>query len=216
MVRVEEPNSAVDESVDEVQRRDPYARWVDPNSEWCFVDVHRTYPWVTLWERPPADSYIIYEMHVCVWCCVRGEKGCVCDMIGVHLLHIHTIIHCQYLMHATHPLPLPNHYPPPTRPPPPSTQIGSYTPEGTFAAAEAQLDHIADMGFSAIQLLPVNESTDKWGYSPKNLMAPHPAYGTPDQFRAFVDAAHDRGLAVLVDLTLHHGGAPGEGAVCLV
>ena len=145
-----EGNTAIDESVEEVVRRDPYARWVDPNSEWCFVDMHGTYPWVTLWERPPTDSHIIYEMHV-----------------------------------------------------------GSFTEEGTFEAAEARLEHVAAMGFSTVQLLPVNESTDKWGYSPKNLMAPHPAYGTPDQLRAFVDAAHDLGLAVLVDLTLHHGGAAG-------
>lgn len=64
---------------------------------------------------------------------------------------------------------------------------------------------VKSLGFTAVQLLPVNQHSDLWGYSPMQAMALHNAYGTPDEMRAFVDAAHGLGLAVIVDVVLHHG-----------
>lgn len=61
------------------------------------------------------------------------------------------------------------------------------------------------MGFTAVQLLPVSQYSDLWGYSPMQPMVVHNAYGTPDEMRAFVDAAHTLGLAVIIDVVLHHG-----------
>jgi len=88
--------------------------------------------------------------------------------------------------------------------------IGSFTEEGTLAAAAAKLPHLLALGVTAVQLLPLSEHSDAWGYSPRQLMALHPAYGTPDEMRAFVDACHGAGLAVIVDVVLHHGAPAGN------
>ena len=88
--------------------------------------------------------------------------------------------------------------------------IGSFTPEGTFAAAAARLGHVAGLGFTAVQVMPITEHSDRWGYNPRQLMAVHGAYGEPDDFRAFVDAAHGLGMGVIVDVVLHHGAVDGN------
>jgi maltooligosyltrehalose trehalohydrolase len=73
--------------------------------------------------------------------------------------------------------------------------IGTFTPEGTFRAAIDRLDALADTGFTAIEIMPVAQfAGDRgWGYDGVLPYAPHPAYGTPDDLRALVDAAHARG-----------------------
>ena len=45
--------------------------------------------------------------------------------------------------------------------------VGSFTPEGTFEAAAARLGHVAGAGFSAVQLMPITEHSDAWGYNPR-------------------------------------------------
>lgn len=90
--------------------------------------------------------------------------------------------------------------------------IGTFTPEGTFRAAIERLDALADTGFTAIEIMPVAQfAGDRgWGYDGVLPYAPHPAYGTPDDLRALVDAAHARGLMVLLDVVWNHFGPDGN------
>ena len=78
--------------------------------------------------------------------------------------------------------------------------VGSFTPEGTFAAAAERLEHVAGLNFTAVQLMPICEHSDAWGYNPRQLMAVHGAYGTPDDLRALIRRAHELGLAVIIDV----------------
>ncbi|KXZ43862.1 hypothetical protein GPECTOR_78g49 [Gonium pectorale] len=88
--------------------------------------------------------------------------------------------------------------------------VGSFTPEGTLAAAAAKLEHVASLGFTAVQLMPITEHSDAWGYNPRLPMALHGAYGKPDDLRAFVDRAHSLGVGVIIDVVLHHGAVDGN------
>lgn len=91
--------------------------------------------------------------------------------------------------------------------------LNDFTAAGTFAAAQSSLTSIAnlaDLGVNAIQLMPVTApSYNGWGYDPVLQAAPNPSYGNPVTFAALVDAAHARGMAVIVDAVLNHmaGGA---------
>ncbi|EFJ45925.1 1,4-alpha-glucan branching enzyme II [Volvox carteri f. nagariensis] len=82
--------------------------------------------------------------------------------------------------------------------------------QGTLAAATSRLEHVASLGFTAVQLMPISEHSDAWGYNPRLLMALHGAYGTPDDLRRFVDKAHSLGLGVIIDVVLHHGAVDGN------
>ncbi|MGC4118763.1 MAG: alpha-amylase family glycosyl hydrolase [Myxococcales bacterium] len=76
---------------------------------------------------------------------------------------------------------------------------------GTFEAVTARLDHLADLGVNAIELMPVNHFPSRgWGYNPQGYFAPNPLYGTPDELRRLVDEAHGRGIAVLLDVVYNH------------
>ena len=90
--------------------------------------------------------------------------------------------------------------------------IGTFTEGGTFRAAIDRLDHLARTGFTAIELMPVAQFAGNrgWGYDGVLLYAPHNAYGTPDDLRALVDAAHERGLMVLLDVVYNHFGPEGN------
>ncbi len=90
--------------------------------------------------------------------------------------------------------------------------IGTFTPEGTFRAAIDRLDHLADLGVTAIEIMPVAQFSGQrgWGYDGVLLYAPHNAYGAPDDLRALVDAAHERGLMVLLDVVYNHFGPDGN------
>lgn len=90
--------------------------------------------------------------------------------------------------------------------------VGTFTPEGTFRAAIAKLDHVRDLGATAIELMPVAafDGHHGWGYDGVALYAPHAPYGTPDDLRALVRAAHDRGLAVILDVVYNHFGPAGN------
>ncbi len=90
--------------------------------------------------------------------------------------------------------------------------IGSFSPEGTFLGARERLDHIAELGATAIQLLPSADFPGRfgWGYDGVCLFAPDAAYGEPDELRALIDAAHGRGLMVFTDLVFNHFGPDGN------
>ncbi|CTQ33054.1 malto-oligosyltrehalose trehalohydrolase [Jannaschia rubra] len=90
--------------------------------------------------------------------------------------------------------------------------IGTFTSEGTYRAAIDRLPHLARLGVTAIELLPVAQfGGDRgWGYDGVLPYAPHPAYGTPDDLRALVDAAHGHGLKVLLDVVYNHFGPDGN------
>ena len=70
--------------------------------------------------------------------------------------------------------------------------VGTFTPEGTWAAAERELPELAATGITLVELMPVAEFPGRfgWGYDGVDLFAPYHGYGTPDDFRRFVDAAH--------------------------
>ncbi len=90
--------------------------------------------------------------------------------------------------------------------------VGTFTTEGTFAAAETRLDYLARLGVTHIELMPVAEfSGDRgWGYDGVDLYAPHHAYGGPEALKHLVDACHARGLAVLLDVVYNHLGPAGN------
>jgi maltooligosyltrehalose trehalohydrolase len=90
--------------------------------------------------------------------------------------------------------------------------IGTFTPEGTFEAAIARLDHLVDLGITHVELMPVNEFAGSrgWGYDGVDLYAPHHAYGGPQGLKRLIDACHARGLAVLLDVVYNHLGPAGS------
>ncbi len=90
--------------------------------------------------------------------------------------------------------------------------VGTFTPEGTFAAAAKRLDHLANLGVTHVELMPVNQFSGNhgWGYDGVDLFAPHHAYGRPDELKALVDACHARGLAVFLDVVYNHLGPTGN------
>ena len=90
--------------------------------------------------------------------------------------------------------------------------IGTFTPQGTFQAAIEKLPRLAELGITMIEVLPVSQfgGNRGWGYDGVLLYAPHAAYGTPDDFKAFIDAAHGHGLSVVLDIVLNHFGPEGN------
>ena len=90
--------------------------------------------------------------------------------------------------------------------------LGTFTEDGTFAAARECLRGLADLGITAIELMPVAQFSGNrgWGYDGVLLYAPHPAYGSPDEMKAFIDAAHGHGLMVLLDVVYNHFGPDGN------
>jgi maltooligosyltrehalose trehalohydrolase len=90
--------------------------------------------------------------------------------------------------------------------------VGTFTPEGTFAALESRLDHLVKLGITVIELMPIGEfpGTRGWGYDGVLPYAPDAAYGNPDDLKSFIDAAHRRGLAVMLDVVYNHFGPEGN------
>jgi maltooligosyltrehalose trehalohydrolase len=90
--------------------------------------------------------------------------------------------------------------------------IGTFTPEGTFDTAIARLDHLVELGISHVELMPVAafEGEYGWGYDGVALYAVHQPYGGPDGLKRFVNAAHEKGLAVLLDVVYNHFGPSGN------
>ena len=90
--------------------------------------------------------------------------------------------------------------------------IGTFTPEGTFGAAKERLAEVAALGFTVIEIMPVADFPGQrgWGYDGVLLFAPDAAYGTPDELKALVDAAHALELTVLLDVVYNHFGPEGN------
>ncbi|EMS9949219.1 malto-oligosyltrehalose trehalohydrolase [Enterobacter hormaechei subsp. xiangfangensis] len=90
--------------------------------------------------------------------------------------------------------------------------IGTFTGEGTFRAAIDKLPYLAELGITQLEVMPVSQfgGARGWGYDGVLLYAPHSAYGTPDDFHAFIDAAHALGLSVVLDIVLNHFGPEGN------
>ena len=90
--------------------------------------------------------------------------------------------------------------------------VGAFTPEGTLAAAVGKLDHLVSLGVTGIELMTLSDFAGRWnwGYDSVLLYAPDSAYGRPDDLKAFVDAAHARGIAVVLDVVYNHFGPEGN------
>jgi maltooligosyltrehalose trehalohydrolase len=90
--------------------------------------------------------------------------------------------------------------------------IGTLSDDGTFEGAIAHLDHLVSLGVTHLELMPVAEfSGDRgWGYDGVDLYAPHHAYGGPEGLARLVDAAHSRGIAVILDVVYNHLGPAGN------
>ena len=84
----------------------------------------------------------------------------------------------------------------------------SGSPPATFSNAISKLDHLVDLGVNCVSLMPINEFPGdlSWGYNPSYPFSVESAYGTPDDLKRFVDAAHARGIAVLNDVIYNHLG----------
>jgi maltooligosyltrehalose trehalohydrolase len=89
--------------------------------------------------------------------------------------------------------------------------VGTFSDAGTFAGIEKHLDYLAHLGVTAIELMPIAEFAGRWnwGYDGVDLFAPSHNYGRPDDLRRLVDAAHRRGLAVVLDVVYNHLGPDG-------
>ncbi|MGO6941627.1 malto-oligosyltrehalose trehalohydrolase [Rhizobium johnstonii] len=90
--------------------------------------------------------------------------------------------------------------------------IGCFTPEGTFKAAVERLDHLQALGVTALQIMPLSEFPGRynWGYDGVLPYAPDSSYGRPEDFMALVDAAHQRGISVFLDVVYNHFGPDGN------
>ncbi len=90
--------------------------------------------------------------------------------------------------------------------------VGTFTEEGTFTAAAEKLAGLADLGITMIELMPVAAFGGErgWGYDGVLLYTPHPAYGSADDMKSFVDTAHGLGLMVMLDVVYNHLGLDGN------
>ncbi|HEX6771779.1 MAG TPA: malto-oligosyltrehalose trehalohydrolase [Acidobacteriaceae bacterium] len=90
--------------------------------------------------------------------------------------------------------------------------VGTFTPAGTLDAAIGRLEYLRELGITHVSLMPLAsaEGEHGWGYDGVALYAPIEAYGGPDAVKRFVDAAHARGLAALIDVVYNHFGPSGN------
>lgn len=90
--------------------------------------------------------------------------------------------------------------------------VGTFTPEGTYAAAMRELEGLVELGVTMLEIMPVADFPGQfgWGYDGVNLYAPTRLYGSPDDLRRFVDRAHSLGLAIILDVVYNHLGPDGN------
>ena len=95
--------------------------------------------------------------------------------------------------------------------------IGTFTDEGTFAAASRRLPALGALGITVLQVMPIAQFTGDrgWGYDTALPFAPHPSYGTPEDFADLVAAAHLAGLAVTLDVVYNHFGPHADAMAAL-
>jgi maltooligosyltrehalose trehalohydrolase len=90
--------------------------------------------------------------------------------------------------------------------------FGTFTPEGTYRAAMERLPHLQELGVTVLEVMPVADFPGDfgWGYDGVDLYAPTRLYGGPDDLRAFINRAHQLGLAVIHDVVYNHTGPDGN------
>ena len=90
--------------------------------------------------------------------------------------------------------------------------VGTFTREGTFRAAAERLPHLARLGVTAVELMPVGQFSGRrgWGYDGVLPYAPHAAYGSPDDLKHLIDEAHGHGLMMMLDVVYNHFGPDGN------
>ena len=90
--------------------------------------------------------------------------------------------------------------------------VGTFTQEGTFRSATEKLDYLAELGITAIEIMPVADfpGNRNWGYDGVLLFAPDSSYGRPDDLKALIDAAHAMGIMVFLDVVYNHFGPDGN------
>lgn len=90
--------------------------------------------------------------------------------------------------------------------------VGTFSESGTYQGVVAHLDHLVETGITAIELMPLSDfsGSRNWGYDGVLPFAPDSAYGRPDDLKALIDAAHARGLMVLLDVVYNHFGPDGN------
>jgi 1,4-alpha-glucan branching enzyme len=90
--------------------------------------------------------------------------------------------------------------------------VGTFTSNGgqagTWQSAIGKLDYLAGIGINMVEVMPIAEfpGNISWGYNPAEPLAPESAYGTPEDMKAFIDAAHQRGIGVIIDFVMNHWG----------
>jgi maltooligosyltrehalose trehalohydrolase len=90
--------------------------------------------------------------------------------------------------------------------------VGTFTPEGTYRAAAERLDHLVALGVTTVELMPLAAAPGarNWGYDGVYPYAPASNYGTPDDLKGFIRAAHAAGLCVFLDAVYNHFGPEGN------
>jgi malto-oligosyltrehalose trehalohydrolase len=90
--------------------------------------------------------------------------------------------------------------------------VGTFTPEGTFAAAEEKLSYLADLGVTAVELMPLSTfpGARNWGYDGVLPYAPASCYGRPEDLKHFIETAHLKNLMVFLDVVYNHFGPEGN------
>ncbi len=90
--------------------------------------------------------------------------------------------------------------------------VGTFTKEGTFNSAINKLDHLVELGITAVEVMPVAQFPGErnWGYDGAYPFAPQNSYGGVDGFKSFIDACHKKGLAVILDVVYNHLGPEGN------
>jgi maltooligosyltrehalose trehalohydrolase len=90
--------------------------------------------------------------------------------------------------------------------------VGTFTPQGTYRAMIDRLDHLVDTGITALELMPLADfaGSRNWGYDGVLWYAPDSAYGRPEDLKALIDAAHQRGLMMMLDVVYNHFGPEGN------
>jgi len=90
--------------------------------------------------------------------------------------------------------------------------VGTFTPAGTYTAAREKLQHLAQLGVTHVELMPLASFPGKrgWGYDGVDLFAPFAHYGTPQELVGFIDDCHARGIAVILDVVYNHFGPDGN------
>lgn len=90
--------------------------------------------------------------------------------------------------------------------------VGTFSPQGTFAGVIDKLDYLHELGITHLELMPINPFGGRrnWGYDGVDWLAVHEGYGGPDGFKALVEAAHERGLGIILDCVFNHFGPDGN------